>query len=87
MATQVLVIFVIRTRASPFASRPAVLLVATSLAVVATAALVPWTPLASYFGFVPPPLSLYGVVAAMVAVYLVLVQWVKRRFYQLHPAA
>ena len=63
------------------------LLVATSLAVVAAAALVPWTPLAAYFGFVPPPPSLYGVVVAMVAIYLVLVQWVKRRFYQLHPAA
>ena len=87
LATQVLVIFVIRTRASPFASRPAPLLVATSLTVVAAAALVPWTPLGSYFGFVPPPLAFYGVVAAMVASYLVLVQWVKRRFYQLHPAA
>ena len=87
LATQVLVIFVIRTRGSPFASRPARLLVAASLAVVAAAALVPWTPLASYFGFVSPPLSFYGVVAGMVAIYLVLVQWVKRRFYQLHPAA
>jgi len=87
LATQVLVIFVIRTRGSPFASRPAPLLVAASLAVVAAAALVPWTPVAAYFGFVPPPLSFYGVVAAMVATYLVLVQWVKRRFYQLHPAA
>jgi len=51
------------------------------------AALVPWTPLASYFGFVPPPLAFYGVVAAMVATYIVLVQWVKRWFYQPHPAA
>jgi len=54
---------------------------------VAAAALVPWTPFAAYFGFVPPPLSFCGVVAAMVATYRVLVQWVKRRFYQLHPAA
>jgi P-type Mg2+ transporter len=87
LATQVLVIFVIRTRGSPLDSRPAPLLVAASLAVVALAALVPWTPLASYFGFVPPPLAFYGVVAVMVAIYLALVQWVKRRFYQLHPAA
>jgi len=36
---------------------------------------------------VPPPLAFYAVAAAMVATYLVLVQWVKRRFYQLHPAA
>jgi Mg2+-importing ATPase len=87
LATQVLVIFVIRTRGGPLASRPAPLLVATSLAVVAIAAVFPWTPLASYFGFVPLPLGFYGVVAAMVAIYLALVQWVKRRFYQLHPAA
>jgi len=68
-------------------SPPASLLVATSLAAVAAAVLVPRTPLAAYFGFVPPPLSFYGIVAAMVATYLVLVQWVKRRFYRLHPAA
>ncbi len=54
---------------------------------MAAAALVPGTPLAAYFGFVPPPLSFYGVVAATVATYLVLVQWEKRRVYQLLPAA
>jgi len=87
LATQVLVIFVIRSRGGLLASRPAPLLVVTSLAVVAVAAVIPWTPLASYFGFVPLPLGFYGAVAVMVAIYLALVQWVKRRFYQLHPAA
>jgi len=86
LATQVLVIFVIRTRLSPLASRPAPLLMATSLAVVIVAALVPWMPFASYFGFVTPPPVFYLVLAAMVVVYLALVHWVKTLFYRYHPA-
>ena len=87
LASQVLVIFVIRTRGSPFASRPAPWLLAAAIAAVGAAALVPWTPLASYFGFVAPPASFYLVIAAMVIVYLSMVQWVKVRFYRHHYAA
>jgi len=85
MTTQVLVIFVIRTRGSPFASRPATALVATSLGVLAIAVLLPLTPLGRYFGFVVPPPSFYLIVAAMAAAYLALVQVVKAIFYRRHP--
>ncbi|HEY6871955.1 MAG TPA: cation transporting ATPase C-terminal domain-containing protein [Geobacteraceae bacterium] len=44
MATQVLVIFIIRTRRNPFRSRPNPWLVACSLTVVAAAVLLPFTP-------------------------------------------
>ena len=44
MATQVLVIFVIRTRGRPWASLPSPWLAATSIAIVAVAALLPLTP-------------------------------------------
>jgi Mg2+-importing ATPase len=87
LATQVLVIFVIRTRGSPFASRPRLALVVASVAVVAAAALLPLTPLGSYIGFVAPPPSFYALTAGLVAVYLVLVECVKRLFYRHHAVA
>jgi Mg2+-importing ATPase len=84
MATQVLVIFVIRTRDRPWRSRPAAWLAATSLAVVAIAALLPLTRIGSQFGFVAPPLSFYAIVAAMTALYLIAVEAAKRQFFRRH---
>ncbi|HVO48382.1 MAG TPA: magnesium-translocating P-type ATPase [Steroidobacteraceae bacterium] len=86
LATQVLVIFVIRTRGSPLASRPSALLVATSVCVVACAAVLPLTPLGWYLGFVAPPPSFYAILAVMVVAYLLLVQLVKLVFYRYHPS-
>ncbi|MFO1283461.1 MAG: magnesium-translocating P-type ATPase [Burkholderiales bacterium] len=82
IATQVLVIFVVRARGSPFACPPHPALVATSLGVVAVAATLPATPLGPLLGFVPltPPLAL--VLVALVASYLVLAEATKRVFYR-----
>ena len=55
MATQVLVIFIIRTRRNPFKSRPNPWLVACSLTVVAVAVVLPFTPAGVHLGFVAPP--------------------------------
>ncbi len=82
LATQVLVIFVIRTRGNPLRSRPSRLLTLTSLSVVVLAALLPLTPFASALGFVPPPARFFLILAAMVAVYLAGVQGVKTWFYR-----
>jgi Mg2+-importing ATPase len=82
LATQVLVIFVIRTRGNPFRSKPSGLLAATALAVVALAAALPFTFLGSALGFVPIPLGFFAVLAAMVVLYLGLVEVVKRWFYR-----
>jgi Mg2+-importing ATPase len=87
LATQVLVIFVIRTRGNPLASRPSGWLAAGALAVVALAAVLPVTPFGALFGFVPPPPAFYAVVAAMTIAYLLLVQAVKRAFFRHHRAA
>jgi Mg2+-importing ATPase len=81
LCTQVLVIFVIRTRGNPLRSRPHPLLAATSLLVVALAAALPWTPLGGYFGFTPPPPAFYGLLALMVLAYLGLVELIKRSFF------
>jgi Mg2+-importing ATPase len=87
MATQVLVIFVIRTRHNPLRSRPARSLTVMSLAVVAVSALLPLTPLGGYFGFVAPPPLFFLILLGMVLGYLLAVEWVKRWFYRRFAAA
>jgi len=82
LSTQVLVIFIIRTRGNPFRSRAHPILVATSLAVVAIGAVLPFTPVGSYFGFVPPPAQFYFILAGMVVVYLLIVEAAKQGFYR-----
>jgi Mg2+-importing ATPase len=81
LASQVLVIFVIRTRFNPFTSRPHPALVLTSLAVVAIAVLLPLLPVGRYWGLVPLPGWFYGALAGLVLAYLVIVQLVKLAFY------
>jgi Mg2+-importing ATPase len=82
LATQVLVIFVIRTRGNPLRSRPSRVLAATALLVVGVALALPFTPVGAALGFVPPPALLLAVIAATVVVYLVVVELVKRLFYR-----
>ena len=78
LCTQVLVIFVIRTRGNPLRSRPHPLLTVTSVLVVSVALGLPFTPLGAAFGFTPLPTGFYGALAAMVLSYLAVVMWVRR---------
>jgi len=57
-------------------------LVLTSLIVVAIAILLPFTPIGSYFGFVPPPAKFYFILGGMLMAYLVIVELAKRGFYR-----
>jgi Mg2+-importing ATPase len=82
LCTQVLVIFIIRTRGNPLKSRAHPMLTATSLAVVAIAVALPFTPIAAHFGFVPPPARFYFILGAMVLVYLCVVELTKQGFYR-----
>jgi len=82
LCTQVLVIFIIRTRGSPLKSRAHPLLAATSLVVVSIAVLLPLTPIGTHFGFVPPPAKFYFILGVMVMVYLSAVELAKRGFYR-----
>ncbi|BBI99964.1 magnesium-translocating P-type ATPase [Ferrigenium kumadai] len=81
-ATQVMVIFVIRTRGNPFKSRPNLALTVTSLAVVLIAMALPFTPFAAHLGFVAPPPLFFLILLAMVLCYLVTVEFVKQYFYR-----
>jgi Mg2+-importing ATPase len=81
LVTQVLVIFVIRTRGKPWASQPSAVLTTASLAIVAAAVLLPFTPLGPLFHFEPPPAIFFAWLAGMVLAYLALVESAKRFFY------
>ncbi|EPX59269.1 Mg(2+) transport ATPase, P-type [Cystobacter fuscus DSM 2262] len=84
LTTQVLVIFIIRTRRNPLRSRPSRWLVASSLGAVGVANVLPFTPLGAWFGFVTPPPALLGALAVLVTSYLLsaglLVRWFFRRY-------
>ena len=82
MATQVLVIFIIRTRKNPFKSRPNPWLIACSLAVVAVAVLLPFTPAGVYLGFVAPPAFFFLILTAMLVAYLLAVELMKQWFFR-----
>lgn len=82
IATQVLVIFVIRTRQNPLRSRPNRWLVVTSLSVVGIAMALPFTPLSPYLGMTPLPLSFFIMLAALLLIYLLLVEAAKQWFYR-----
>jgi Mg2+-importing ATPase len=82
LATQTLVVFVIRTRRVPFTrSRPSRAMIALPLACAVTGAVLPLTPLASLLGFTALPISFFAILVAMLVAYLALVEFAKRRFY------
>jgi len=82
LATQALVIFVIRTRGRFWRSHPHPILTILSLGVVAIGLILPWTPVGTWFWLVPLPFSFYLFLVAAVAGYLALVEVVKRLFYR-----
>lgn len=82
LATQTLVIHIIRTRKIPFLQSNAsmYLWVSTSL-VVAIGWIIPMTPLAHFFGFVTLPFYQVALISVIVAIYLLCVEAGKRVFY------
>ena len=79
LATQTLVLFVIRTGGNPLRTRPSLPLTVTTLTVVIVGILLPFTPLADVLGFTPLPSSYFLFLMAMTVSYLFLVEIVKRR--------
>jgi Mg2+-importing ATPase len=82
LATQTLVIMVIRTSGLPWKSRPSTALIASVVGAVLVAIALPYSPLAPTLGFVAPPPTFYAFLVVAVATYLALVEVVKRRFYR-----
>ncbi len=83
LATQTLVIFVIRTRRVPFLrSRPSRPLLLTTLACAAIGVVIPYSPLADTLGFEALPATLLGAIALMAVTYLALVEAGKYFFFK-----
>ncbi len=82
LATQSLVIFVIRTRKPPWRSLPNPVLTILTLGVVLIGLVIPLTPLGALFGFVEPPPAFYLFLVSAIAAYLLLVEGVKRLLYR-----
>src|SRR4029077_9400499 len=78
MATQILVIFIIRTNGRPWSNRPHSALTVSSLLALAVAMIVPFSPIGAWFGFRAPPLEVTASVGLIVVTYLVCAELVKR---------
>jgi Mg2+-importing ATPase len=79
LATQTLVLFVIRTSKNPLRSRPSSPLLATCLGVVAIGIYLPFSPLAGVLGFTRLPAGYFAFLAVATGAYLLLVEAAKRR--------
>jgi P-type Mg2+ transporter len=79
LATQTLVLFVIRTARNPLRSRPSGWLTATTLLIVTVGCLLPFSPFAAALGFVPLPPAYFMFLVGAIVTYLALVEAVKRR--------
>ena len=77
MATQILVIFIIRTNGRPWQHLPEPVLTMTSLVALAVAMVVPFTPAGQWFGFEAPPLAMLGGIGLLSVCYLVCAELLK----------
>ena len=78
MATQILVIFIIRTNGRPWRNRPHPALTISSLMALAVAMIVPFSPIGAWFGFRPPPIEVTVSIGLLVVAYLICAELVKR---------
>ena len=78
MATQILVIFIIRTKGRPWRDAPSPLLTASTLCALAVAMATPFSPIGKWFGFQPPPLEVGLGLGFLVGIYLVSAELLKR---------
>lgn len=77
-ATQILVVFVIRTNGRPWSSPPHPVLALSTMSALAAALTVPFVAVGEWFGFVSPSPTQCLVVVLLVGVYLACAEMVKR---------
>jgi len=77
-----MIVLVIRTRQSILTSKPGKYLLMATIAIVIVTLLIPYTPLAGLLGFQPLPIEFLFVLAAIVGLYIICAENVKRIFYQ-----
>lgn len=82
LLTQLLTIFIVRTRKPFYRSRPSRGLIASALAIGLLAVALPYSPAASWFGLVPLPLHILAAVLTISLCYMATAEWVKLIFYR-----
>ena len=85
MATQILVIFVIRTNGRSWADLPRPALALSSLGALLVAMVLPFTPVGGWFGFVAPPLVVVASIGGITLAYLVLTELLKTFLFDHRP--
>jgi Mg2+-importing ATPase len=81
LATQTLVLFVIRTMGNPLRSRPSMPLTVTTIVIVIVGIVLPFSPLAHILGFTALPGTYFIFLAISTFTYLLLVEIAKRRLF------
>ncbi len=81
LATQTLVLFVIRTTQNPFKSRPSVPLAITTVLIVIIGIWLPYSFLAQRLGFTALPAPFFTFLAISTVTYLLLVEFAKRLLF------
>jgi Mg2+-importing ATPase len=81
LATQTLVLFVIRTMGNPFRSQPSPALAASTIGVVILGMVIPFLPIGHFLGFTSLPKFYFVFLAVAATTYLVLVEFAKRRLF------
>jgi P-type Mg2+ transporter len=82
LATQTLVLFVIRTMGNPLRSRPSGPLAFTTIAIVILGVLLPFSPLGAVLGFVSLPAPYFVFLISATAIYLLLVEIAKQKLFR-----
>lgn len=81
LLTELLIVFIIRTRKNFWQSRPARLLAGLTAVVVAVAFALPFLPMAEWFGFVPLPASILAGLIVISLLYLFVSEVAKHWFF------
>lgn len=83
VVTELLIVFVIRSKNSLLSSKPGKLLLISTLVVFAITLLLPLTPLSGPLGLTPVPLSFLLMLAVITILYVFVSEATKRLFYKL----
>ena len=86
VVTELVVLFVLRTRRPFFRSQPSLLLTLSSLALLVVTLILPYTPLAAPLGLVAVPLTMLGALALITLGYVVATDLTKNPFYAAEAA-
>jgi len=83
LATQILVIYIIRTQKIPFLqSRPSKYLVYTTLGALALGVILTTNLIGDFFGFSPLPINAFLIIMVLVVAYLIIMEIAKQLFYK-----